>query len=189
MTMTGPLHPLSCHPLNRAPMVRSLDACATRTEAGELHFAYQLRGDMVRLLIPPAEDNSRRDALWEHTCFEAFVAVAGETAYLEFNFSPSGQWAAYHFSAYRQPDPSQMLPLAPRISAHLSAGRLDLLATVPCAALPPAFASAPLQIGLSAVIESCDTVDDHRSYWALRHPAERPDFHLRQGFALELTAP
>lgn len=169
-------------------MVRSLEASAARTEDGELCIAYQLRGDMIRLLIPAAQAHGRGEALWEHTCFEAFIAIAGAPAYLEFNFSPSGQWAAYSFSDYRQPDPGQVISVAPRISAQLSAGRLDLLATLPGATLPPAMHRAPLQIGLSAVIENTDTVEGNRSYWALHHPAARPDFHQRQGFILELTA-
>ena len=186
--MTGPSFPLTCHPLNRAPMVRSLEACASRTEQGDLSFAYYLRGDMVRLLIPAGQATSRGDALWEHTCFEAFVAVADEPAYLEFNFSPSGQWATYRFSDYRQADQSHVITVAPQISAQLSAGRLDLLATLPLAGLPPAVAEATLQIGLTAVIENTDTVEGNRSYWALCHPASRPDFHQRQGFTLELSA-
>jgi hypothetical protein len=187
MTLTLPTLPLSCHPLNQAPMVRSLEAGAARTAQGDLCFSYQLRGDMIRLLIPAAEAHSRGEALWEHTCFEAFVAVAGAPAYLEFNFSPSGQWAAYRFADYRQPEPGPVIAPAPRISAQLSAGRLELQATLPGAALPPAMLGAPLQIGLSAVIENTDTVEGNRSYWALHHPAARPDFHQRQGFILELT--
>ena len=41
-----------------------------------------------------------------------------------------------------------------------------------------------LQLGLAAVIE---TADGERAYFALRHPAERPDFHHRGGFALQLS--
>jgi hypothetical protein len=41
------------------------------------------------------------------------------------------------------------------------------------------------QIGLTAVIE---TATGEKSYWALHHPAEKPDFHHRGGFALSLPA-
>jgi hypothetical protein len=177
------------HPINLAPMVLSLNAGVTYTEEGGLVFSYHLRGDMVRLLIPAPQTKNHSDALWEHTCFEAFVAVAGSTAYEEFNFSPSGQWAAYTFSDYRQANKNRVLSKAPQISTHLSAGRLDLVAIITQEALPPNIATTTLQIGLSAVIESTDTVDGNRSYWALRHPTPRPDFHHRNGFVLELTAP
>jgi hypothetical protein len=45
---------------------------------------------------------------------------------------------------------------------------------------------ARLSVALSAVIE------DNRgmlSYWALKHPPGKPDFHHRDGFALEIEAP
>ena len=38
---------------------------------------------------------------------------------------------------------------------------------------------------LSAVIEASDGL----SYWALRHPADKPDFHDADGFALLLEPP
>jgi hypothetical protein len=34
------------------------------------------------------------------------------------------------------------------------------------------------------VVEANDTENDALSYWALRHPASRPDFHHRGGFTL-----
>jgi hypothetical protein len=39
-------------------------------------------------------------------------------------------------------------------------------------------------MGLSAVIEERDGM---LSYWALRHAPGKPDFHRRDGFALELA--
>jgi hypothetical protein len=40
--------------------------------------------------------------LWRRSCFEAFIGHGGGPDYWEYNFSPSGAWAAYHFSAYRE---------------------------------------------------------------------------------------
>lgn len=169
-------------------MVRSVAAGVSRTPDGGLVFDYRLSGDMVRLLIPSPQPESRSDGLWEHTCFEAFIAVAGDAAYREFNFSPSGQWAAYAFSDYRQPDGTATPARPPQITSHRSAGRLELTATIAVDALPPGAAAAGLQIGLSAIIECTDTVEGRRSYWALRHAGTRPDFHQRDTFALELPA-
>jgi len=42
------------------------------------------------------------------------------------------------------------------------------------------------RIGLSAVIEETDGT---KSYWALRHPPGKPDFHHPDCFALTLGAP
>ena len=172
------------HPATPAPVVRSLDASISSRPDGSIDLSYCLRGDMVRLRIPEELAPERVDQLWEHTCFEAFIGVGGETGYREFNFSPSGQWAAYAFKEYRQPD--EILPEleTPKIVARRFAGRLEVDVTLPPHALPPNPARAPWQIGLSAVVEEADTVDGSHSYWALRHPCERPDFHHRDAFAL-----
>lgn len=180
---------LLCHPLTPASMIRALDATAQWASDGHLEFFYRLSGDMARLLIPEPSAASRREGLWEHTCFEAFIAAAGSPAYREYNFSPSGQWASYAFVDYRQPD-AVIKPLpAPQITATLTPGRLELLARIAGTELPADYLTAPLQIGLSAVIENTDTIDGNRSYWALSHPAQRPDFHLRASFTVELSPP
>ncbi|MFZ4534775.1 DOMON-like domain-containing protein [Propionivibrio sp.] len=218
---------LLCHPATPAPVVRTIEACASIRPDGCLAVAFRLWADMVRLLIPttqaadrtvmaligtPSNESPARpphprplsqrargssrvagatftvtDALWEHTCFEAFVGVAGDPAYREFNFSPSGQWATYAFSGYRQPDQAATPITAPTITSRLFAGRLELEAIIPRDALPTR--SGTLQIGLSAVVEAADTVDGSHSYWALRHPARHPDFHHRDAFTLELADP
>ncbi|MEF8703091.1 MAG: DOMON-like domain-containing protein [Candidatus Accumulibacter sp. UW26] len=183
------LHTLLRHPATAAPVIRMIEVHAVRTFGGDLELAYCLRGDMARLLIPAPRPAGPVDGLWEHSCFEAFVGVVGESAYHEFNFSPSGQWAAYAFSGYRQPNPARSLLVPPQIDARLFAGRLELEVVLPAAALPPTAGNATLQIGLCAVIEAADTVDGSHSYWALGHPAALPDFHLRDGFALELAPP
>lgn len=177
------------HPATPAPMVRVIEVHAARTADGHLELAYCLRGDMARLLIPEPGTRGDADELWQHTCFEAFVGVAGEASYREFNFSPAGQWATYAFADYRQSDETLDRVTAPQIRARLTAGRLELEAVIPPSALPPMAIGATLQIGLAAVVEAADTIDGSHSYWALRHPAALPDFHHRDGFALELAPP
>ncbi len=186
MPASEPPLSLLCHPHNPAAMVRAVQATAARAPGGALVFFYQVSGDMVRLRIPTPQAQSRSDGLWEHTCCEAFVAVAGDPAYREFNFSPSGQWAAYTFSGYRRLRQSSAATATPRISASLTEGRLQLSATLAAELLPPGAAAAALEIGLAVVIESGDTVNGERSYWALRHTAGPADFHRRETFALEL---
>ena len=48
----------------------------------------------------PAE--GRAPELWKTTCFEAFLRAKGEEAYREWNFAPTGNWAAYDFKRYRK---------------------------------------------------------------------------------------
>ena len=175
------------HPATPAPVVRGIEAQAMFGGDGSLSFAYRLWGDMARLLVAPVRSPERTDLLWEHTCFEAFIGVPGETAYREFNFSPSGQWAAYAFSDYRQCVERFELPDAPQIATRLFAGRLEISATLAPGALPPG--AKALQIALSAVVEAADTVAGSHSYWALHHPSARPDFHQREAFTLEIAVP
>lgn len=177
------------HPATPAPVVRSVAVHAVRSADGGLEIAYCLRGDMARLLIPEPRIPACANGLWEHSCFEAFVGVAGDAAYHEFNFSPSGQWAAYAFSSYRQRDESRLLLLAPQISARLFAGRLELEAVIRPEALPSRAQTATLQIGLTAVVEAADVVKGSHSYWALGHSDAFPDFHRREGFTLDLAPP
>lgn len=50
------------------------------------------------------------DYLWEQTCLECFIG--GQTSdYVEINANPSGSYALYHFSGYRQPDSMPPPPL------------------------------------------------------------------------------
>ena len=52
-------------------------------------------------LAAPVVEPVRTDGLWKSTCFEVFLLDPSKGAYLEFNFAPSGQWAAYQFDGYR----------------------------------------------------------------------------------------
>lgn len=174
---------LLCHPATMAPMVRRIEAQAAISADGALALRYRLWGDIARLRLPQSPSSERRDSLWQHTCFEAFVGGAGDPAYREFNFSPSGQWATYAFTAYRQRDEDFVASQAPQICTRLFAGRLEMDVTLPPLALPPA---DRLQLALAAVVEADDIAEGRHSYWALSHPAEHPDFHHRDTFTFEL---
>jgi len=109
--------------------------------------------------------------------------MAGDgPGYREFNFSPSGEWAVYAFPGYR--DGSELdVELTPGIVVRPTGGRLELDAEICRKFLPP---GRPLRLGLSAVVEDADGV---LSYWALRHPPGKPDFHHTDAFALPLELP
>lgn len=176
----GPAETLVCHPGANNAAVRSLRASASLLSSGGLSFAFLLKADLAGVRLPPATSAGRADGLWRHTCFEAFVGTEAQSAYVEFNFSPAGQWAAYAFRAYR----AGMAPLteaAPDIVVRTGADWLELEATM---ASPALLGQSPLVTGLSAVIEDAS---GGLTYWALRHPAGAPDFHHREGFALRLA--
>ncbi len=180
---------LVAHPACVSRVVSQIEVQILQHSPEEIVFAYCLWGDMARLCIPPPDTPEKRDLLWEHTCFEAFVTTSekgAEDAYREFNFSPCGAWACYDFSAYRNPCKAKLLMIAPRIETHQTEGRLELKAFVPTLALGVSEGST-FHVGLTAVIETRDVIDDARSYWALAHPAERPDFHHPDSFTLSIT--
>jgi len=175
---------LLCHPAAPCPAVRSLEVGVSLRADGALALAYRLHGSLDRLALPAPQPVGFADGLWQHSCFELFIGLAGDPAYREFNFSPSGQWAAYAFAGYRQREDVALPASAPSISLRCDGDRLtmDVLLGVPF--LPPAAPGTTRQLGLSAVIEARDGA---LAYWALAHPAERPDFHRREAFTLNLS--
>lgn len=150
---------------------------------GGIHFQYQLVGDIAALLIPAFTAPVATDGLWQHTCFEAFIAVAEEPYYHEFNFSPSRAWAAYAFKQTRVRQAWIATP-APQVECTYTAEILCLDAMIESSHLPPNSAEKPLALGLTAVLETPAGI---LSYWALNHPAPTPDFHDRAGFTLTLS--
>jgi hypothetical protein len=163
--------------------VRAIDVHAEVRESGAV-FRYVLRAALSRVRIPPAKTAERVDGLWRHTCFEAFMKAPGAASYYEFNFSPSGQWAAYRFNAYREGMSSADLGASPEISVRRFDDRLELEATVRLNDLIVLKGAPHLHVALSAVIEDENGAP---SYWALKHAAGKADFHHPDGFALELA--
>lgn len=147
-----------------------------------LKFDYVVAGPIADLLFPAKADPERTDNLWQHSCFEAFIGAAEGTAYVEYNFAPSSEWAAYRFDAYREGmAPAHDLP-APRIFVEQHDRRFTQTVFVEASALKRVGWGT---IALSAVIE---TRDGAKSYWALQHPPGKPDFHHPDCFALKLPA-
>lgn len=172
--------PLCPHPTNAPASAHRIDVEVRRDTQGEITLTYQLRGNARRVLMPPPTMPQFTDGLWQHTCFEAFVATPGASDYREFNFSPSGQWASYRFAAYREKIAAPPGD-APQVAFGATEDGFILEVRIPSTALPPP--DQPLQLGLSAVIEAADGT---LSYWALAHPGERPDFHHPDAFVLTL---
>jgi hypothetical protein len=175
---------LTCHLETRSDAVQRIEARVGATQNGELAFAYALTGDLNRLRLPPLRPPLRADRLWQHTCFEAFISVKGKAEYYEFNFAPSGEWAVYAFCRYRHGSALEGAELAPSIIVRSGGDRLDLEAIAHLRCLPKIQSAVCLRLALSAVIE-----DDSGmlSYWALKHPSAKPDFHHPDAFALEIV--
>jgi hypothetical protein len=183
---------LLAHPDAPNSGVRRVAACAQVAGPDSLRFQYALEADPLLIRVPsPATEAGRTDKLWAHTCFEAFVGFPDSPGYLELNFSPSGQWAAYRFDSYRQ-GMAPALEAAPRLELRHRAHTLELQAEVWLdgsflgAGLNPEASRRRLRIALSTVVEDRE---GRLSYWAVRHPRGRPDFHHPEGFALALELP
>ena len=169
---------LERHPEAACSALHGIQASVSRAAAGGLQVAFVLDGDIDRVRVPSPRPARVAEGLWRHTCCEIFIARPGAAGYREFNLSPSGEWAAYDFTRYREgrvlDDPS----LSPGIVVRTGAGALQLSASI---AVSDAQA---LLIGLAAVIEEKSGA---LSYWALRHAPGKPDFHHPDAFALTLA--
>jgi hypothetical protein len=177
---------LACNVNTPNPVVREIEATLAWSQDHALVVTYRLRADTRQLRVPDSAGSRRVNGLWQHTCFEAFVRVKDRPAYFEFNFSPSGEWAAYGFRAYRDGGPLDDAIGAPEISVRKLSDQLELAATIRLAQFLLVQPGMLLRFGLSAVVEASDGT---LSYWALCHPAAKPDFHHPDSFALELAVP
>lgn len=153
----------------------------------QLQLDYWINGDGAKLRWPPPQTPQVADALWQHSCAEAFIAAEGADAYHEYNFSPCGRWARYRFSDQRQRDRDAEQSAAPcplHITTQRQANRSGISVAVPLSDLP--HSSEGWRVGLCVVIEH---VQGTLSYWALTHPCKRPDFHHPGGRVLRLPPP
>ena len=120
-----------------------------------------------RFMIPESSEPLRANGLWQTTCFEVFLRVPGVEAYREWNFAPSGQWAAYDFIAYREGRAdAEVTPPYVRVEDNFTWWALGATIAVD--------AGSEWELSLSAVLEEKDGT---KSYWALAQPSEKPDFH------------
>jgi hypothetical protein len=162
-----------------------------RRQGPKLAIRWILSGDLRQLRLPdPEQDPQRRDGLWTSTCLECFLAQPGQEGYWELNLCPSGHWNLYRLEGYRQglrPESAlQRLPSRRRLDIAGDGQALELAVELDLEPLLAAEASrAALELGVTAVLE-CH--DGNISYWALRHPAAEPDFHLRPGFCVRLAS-
>lgn len=172
---------LVCHPLSSPGAVRAIGADVRIEASGEVRIRYTVKGDLESLSLAEPRFPGRADNLWKTTCFELFVRPVGQTDYFEFNFSPSGEWAAYGFSDYREGMSELTTIMPPRIMLRTLADKLELSAFLS----PGLLTHWPeWDVGLSAVIQ---TTTGATSYWALAHPPGRPDFHHQHCFRARLS--
>jgi len=135
-----------------------------------------------QLVIPAFAGKGRADELWQTTCFELFLKPGGGEAYCELNLSPSERWNAYDFGSYREGMRERPFPREPECTMRQGSSFAIFDAAIPVTGLP----ESECAMGLCAVIEEQGGV---KSYWALVHPDQKPDFHAPACFAATLPAP
>jgi hypothetical protein len=175
---------LICHPDTPAKAVRAVAVEVILSFDDGFALRFVVAGAVGAIILPPGEGqlviaDSATDALWQSTCFEAFLTEEGQPDYTEFNYAPDGRWACYQFDDYRSllraDDLAPWDMTAERGDDHYAL-RVE----------PGIFPDTGSRLALSAVIEE---VDGTKSYWALAHPPGKPDFHHPDCFALTLEAP
>jgi hypothetical protein len=174
---------LVCHPSMPSSQVESIEVSFERNGDGRLWLRYHVEILLNALILPHEAEPLRTDGLWKTTCFEVFIRRPPHKTYIEFNASPSSQWAAYRFDDYRAGMAELPIETAPEIGNDASESHFALEVDY---VLPAEWAGQPLEFGLSAVIEESDGT---KSYWALAHPPGAPDFHHGDCFAHKLAAP
>ncbi len=156
----------------------TVDHAASFGAMATTNIWFGIGAPLARFVLSAALEPARADNLWRSTCFEAFLKSDGMEAYREWNFAPSGNWAAYDFSGYREGMGQADVAAPPYIRLEDNLTWWTLGATVSVESEPH------WQLGLSAVLEEKDGT---KSYWALSHPAEKPDFHHADCFTARLA--
>ncbi|MBE0606367.1 MAG: DOMON-like domain-containing protein [Deltaproteobacteria bacterium] len=152
--------------------------------ADTLSVLCEVRGNLSMVRIPAAADAPRRqDRLWEETCLELFLGTEDSGEYWELNLSPAGHWNVYRFTGYREGMREEAAITSLPFEVRRDPEVLLLSAEVGVGGIAPA--GQDLAATVAAVI---GTTDGGKSHWAPVHPASRPDFHRRDGFAFTLPA-
>jgi len=157
----------------------SVDHAALLGSVATTNIWFGVGAPADRFVVPLLSEPWRADELWKTTCFEAFLKPVGANSYREWNFAPSGNWAAYDFSGYREDMDRADVGSPPYIRMEDNFTWWTVGATI------ATDAETAWALGLSAVLEEKDGT---KSYWALAHPpADKPDFHHADCFAARLA--
>ena len=173
-------HALIAHPAHAPLGVTSVEAKIIGADREWLRLRWRIEGAQG-LIVPPFAGKGRADELWRTTCFELFLMPDGGPAYCEFNLSPSERWAAYDFAGYRNGMAERPATREPQTMIRQGSSFAIFDAAIPHDAVPAEACS----MNFAAVIEEEGGV---KSYWALCHPAAKPDFHDATCFVATLAA-
>ncbi|GBE92204.1 DOMON-like domain-containing protein [Nostoc cycadae] len=148
----------------------------------KLTINYNLVGNLTEIIIAsPSDTPTRKDALWEDTCFEFFVGIKDSKHYWEFNLSPAGHWNVYRFDGYRQGMQTETALTTLPFCVEYQDDIFNLILDVDLAKIVPS--EPALDVAITTVVKQ----KNHQiSYWALAHTGAEADFHLRDSFLIRL---
>jgi len=172
---------LSSHPAHPPAQIRSVEARIIGYDDNWLRVRWKVLG-AAALVVPSFSGKGRDDGLWQTTCFEMFLQPGGGPQYLEFNLSPSERWNVYAFTGRREGMSEHAMPREPECTLRKGTDMAIFDTAIPAASLPP----GPWRCGFTAVLEEEGGV---KSYWALAHGGDAPDFHDPACFLEEVAAP
>ena len=145
-----------------------------------LRIEYKLKGVSQVVITKQSDPPTRQYDLWEHTCFEFFLALKDSTIYWEFNLSPAKHWNVFRFLNYRQDIAEEMsfgtLPFEVLLQDD------SLLLNLEVELDKIISSESELEVGITTVVKD----EQQLSYWALTHPAKEPDFHHPDSFIIKL---
>lgn len=174
-------HRLVAHPAHPPRRVTAVESKVIGFDDTWLRVRWRVDGAQ-ELVVPAFAGRGRADELWQTTCFELFLKPVGADSYVEFNLSPSERWAVYDFGAYRTGMSERPASREPDCTIRIGSSFAIFDAAIPRDVLP----TLPASANFTAVIEETGGV---KSFWALAHPAAKPDFHDPACFAATLEPP
>lgn len=174
-------HRLTAHPAHHPARISGVEARVIGFDRDWLRIRWRIEGAQD-LVVPPFAGRGRADELWKTTCFELFLRPEGQEPYVELNLSPSERWAAYAFSSYREGMKERPASREPDCTMRLGSSFAIFDAAIPHDVLP----ELPATVNYACVLEEAGGAI---SYWAVDHPAAKPDFHDPACFTAVLAPP
>ena len=173
------------HPSQKETAPNAGLTALVRAEGSRIDAEFEFQNSYRSPLVIPnlkAAVAGRHDELWKTTCFELFLKPDGQKHYWEINISPRGDWNAYGFSDYREGmrrEEGIRLVGLPHLEANDSRCVCKFTLDLGSLLMP----NSEWSVGATAVIEMAD---GNKSYWAIRHSTEKPDFHKSESFVHRL---
>jgi hypothetical protein len=159
--------------------------------ANQLTIAYYLTGatNHILFLDQSPSQSDRADELWKSTCFEWFLKSSHSKKYWEFNVAPTGRWNFYELDDYRTNLQRSALIETPRFSAHQRPDAMNSYQFKVEANLKNLFEKGNelVKNGRFAVTSVIQWISGEVSYFSLKHPSNKPDFHSNDGFTISLS--